>query len=209
MFNLLCGLFSFGGGNCSNQGAANVCFQAIDPDDCPICGAVYRLTCACGKFINAITNRNGCVTFCGICPGTYTLTQELAPFGSIADGVPHTVNVNNRCCVKIDGLPMRCFQSINQRDNTPQGQSYPPEVVDPITTDTDTIQGRGVAGSKIKVEFPGPDNCCCCTRVRRDGSWSMDVPASETLLADEFVTVTQCSPCLLPSEPENFPVVAA
>jgi hypothetical protein len=185
-----------------------VCFQAIDPNDCPICGAVYRLTCACGKFINAITGRNGCVTFCGVCPGTYTLTQELTPYDFIADGVPHTVTVNKCCCVKIDGLPMRCFQSINQRDTTPQAQSDQP-AVSPITTVTDTIQGMGVAGCRIKVEFPGPENCCCCTRVRRNGTWSMDVPASETLLAGEIVTVTQCCPCLLPSEPLNVTVAAA
>jgi len=205
MFNLLCGLFSCGSSNCNNQGAANVCFQAIDPDDCPICGAVYRLTCTCGKFINAITNRNGCVTFCGICPGAYTLTQELTPFGSIADGVPHTVNVNNRCCVKIDGLPMRCFQSVNQRDNTPRAQSAQPGVA-AITIATDTVEGTGEAGCRIRVEFPSPVRCCCCTTVRRNGTWSIDVPASETLLEGEIVIVTQCCPCLLPSEPVNVVV---
>ena len=206
MFNMLCGLFSFGGNNQCNQCAANVCFQAIDPNDCPICGAVYNLTCACGKYITAITGRNGCVTFCGVCPGAYTLTQELAPFGFIADGAPHAVAVNQRCSVKIDGLPMRCFQSINQRDTTPQAQSDQP-FVSTVTPDTETIQGTGEAGCKIKVEFPGPENCCCCTCVRRNGTWSMDVPASETLLAGEIVVVTQCCPCLLPSEPLNVPVV--
>jgi len=202
MFNSLCGLFSFGG---NSQCAANVCFQAIDPNDCPINGAVYSLTCACGKFITAITGRNGCVTFCGVCPGTYTLAQVLAPYGFIADGVPHTVVVNKRCCVKIDGLPMRCFQSINQRDTALQAQSDQP-YVGPITPETDTIQGTGEAGCRIKVVFPAPEHCCCCTRVRRNGTWSMDVPAGVTLLEDEIVIVTQCCPCLLPSEPLNVPV---
>jgi len=203
MFNLLCGLFSGG----SNQCAANVCFQAIDPNDCPICGAVYRLECGCGKFIRAITGKNGCVTFHGICPGTYTLFQDLAPYGYLPDNAPggHTVTVSRNCCVKIDGLPMRCFQSINQRDTTPNAQSVQPGV-SPITPATDTIEGTGVAGCKIKVEFPGPDNCFCCTCVRRNGTWSMDVPASETLLVGEFVAVTQCCPCLLPSDPLNVPV---
>ncbi|MDR2686637.1 MAG: prealbumin-like fold domain-containing protein [Oscillospiraceae bacterium] len=206
MFNLFCGLFSGGGSN--SQCAANVCFQAIDPNDCPICGAVYRLNCACGKYIHALTGRNGCVTFHGVCPGAYTLTQELAPYGYLIDGSSHTVSVSNNCCVKIDGLPMRCFQSINQRDNTPTAQSAQP-LVNAITTATDTIEGAGVAGCKVKVEFPGPDNCCCCTCVRRNGTWSVDVPASETLLAGEVVTVTQCCPCLLPSDPVGVPVVSA
>ena len=209
MLNLLCGLFSGGGSN-SQCCAANVCFQVIDPNDCPICGAVYRLTCACGKFINAMSGRNGCVTFRGVCPGAYTLTQELTAFGYLPDNAPggHTVTVTKNCCVKIDGLPMRCFQSINQRDNTSTAQSEQP-LVAAITTDTDTIVGEGVAGCRIKVEFPGPETCCCCTCVRRNGAWSMDVPAGENLLEDEVVTVTQCCPCLLPSDPLNVTVVEA
>jgi len=208
MFNLLCGLFSGGGNNCNgSQCAANVCFQAIDSNDCPICGAVYRLTCACGKFLNAITNRNGCVTFCGICPGTYDLTQELAPFGYLLDDPPqpHKVVVSKNCCVKIDGLPMRCFQSINNKDNTPVAPSDRP-IVAAIDTATDTIEGTGVAGCKIKVEFPSPERCCCCTTVRRNGTWSIDVPAGETLLEGETVIVTQCCPCLRPSDPVRVTV---
>ena len=211
MFNLLCGLFSGGGGNQCNQCAANICFQAIDPNDCPICGAVYNLTCACGKYITAITGRNGCVTFCGVCPGTYTLTQELAPFGFLPDRPlePHKVVVNKRCCVKIDGLPIRCFQSINERDTTPQMQSdaLREEYITTVTPDTDTIQGSEASpGCKIKAEFPG--GCCCCTCVRRNGTWSMDVPDSETLQEGNAVILTQCCPCLLPSEPLHLPVVS-
>ncbi|MCL2678668.1 MAG: prealbumin-like fold domain-containing protein, partial [Clostridiales bacterium] len=94
-------------GSCGQRGAAavNITFQAIDPDDCPIEGAVYRLRCACGRFINAITGRNGCVTFSGIRPGTYELTQIAAPFGYELDSTIHTVEVLRRGCVKIDGLP--------------------------------------------------------------------------------------------------------
>ena len=206
MFNLFSGLSLFGGGN-GNVQAANVCFQAIDPDDCPVCGAVYRLTCACGKYLNAITGRNGCVTFCGVCPGTYTLTQVAAPFGFLPDGATHSVTVSNRCCVKIDGLPMRCFQSINQRDNTPPGQSDQP-LVNPISTETITVSGFGTPGCKIRVDFPGPMRCRCCACVRRDGTWSVDVPAGEALLEGETVTVTQTCPCMLPSEPVGVVVEA-
>ncbi|MCL2495455.1 MAG: prealbumin-like fold domain-containing protein [Oscillospiraceae bacterium] len=201
MFNLLCGLFSGGGSQC----AANVCFQAIDPNDCPICGAVYQLTCACGKFINAITGRNGCVTFCGVCPGTYTLTQEIAPYGYVKDGASHAVNVSNRCFVRIDGLPMRCFQSINQKSNTLPAQSPAPIIGPTVPVTIDTLEGEGTAGCKIKVEFPG--GCCCRTCVRRNGTWSMDVPASETLLPGEKILVTQCCPCMLPSDPVEVTVV--
>ena len=205
MFNLFCGLFSCGGGNNNGQRAANLCFQAIDPDDCPICGAVYRLTCACGKYINAMTNRSGCVTFSGVCPGSYTVTQVAAPFGYLPDGATHNVNVSNRCCVKIDGLPMRCFQSINQRDNTTPAQSAQPGVA-PVTTATDTIEGTGVSGCRIKAVFPGPGGSCVCTCVRRNGTWSLDVPADETLLEGEVITVTQTCPCMLPSEPVSVTV---
>jgi len=203
MFNLFSGLF--GGGSCNVQ-AANVCFQAIDPEDRPICGAVYRLTCACGKYLNGITGRNGCVTFCGVCPGTYKLTQVAVPFGFLVDSTPHTVVVSPRCSVKIDGWPMRCFQSLIKRDNTPQAQSEPP-AVGAITTATDVIQGTGEAGCKIKVEFPG--NCCCCTCVRRNGTWSIDVPENANLQPGEIIFVTQCCPCMLPSEPVQVTVVLA
>ena len=208
MFNLFSGLFLFGGGSSCNAQAANVCFQAIDPDDCPICGAVYRLTCVCGKYLNAITGKNGCVTFCGVCPGTYTLTQVVAPFGYLIDGATHTVTVSNRCCVKIDGLPMRCFQSINQKDNTPPSQSDQPIVNLPVTVDSVTISGFGTAGCRIRVTFPGPLRCVFRACVRRDGSWSVDVPAGETLLEGEVVTVTQTCPCMLPSEPVQAVVEA-
>jgi hypothetical protein len=107
--------------------------------------------------------------------------------------------------VKIDGLPMRCFQSINQRDNTPTAQSDQPAAA-PVDTATGTIEGTGVAGCRIKAEFP--EGCCCCTCVRRNGTWSVDVPASEALLAGEVVTITQCCPCLLPSDPVNITVTA-
>jgi len=204
MFNLLCGLFSGGGNNCNQGCAANICFQAIDPNDCPICGAVYRLTCKCNRYINAITGRNGCVTFCGVCPGTYDLTQELAPFGFLPDRPPepHKVVVSKNCCVKIDGLPLRCFQSINQRDNTPPEQADQPMLAYPVTVETITISGvDGTPGCKIKAVFPGPDNCVCCTCVRRDGTWSIDVPAGENLLEEEIINITQCCPCMLPSQP--------
>jgi len=211
MLNLLCGLFSGGGNNCC---AATVCFQVINPDDCPICGAVYSLRCTCGKYISAISNRSGCVSFHGVCPGSYELYQELAPYGYLPDrpapANTHPVTVSKTCCVKIDSLPMRCFQSINERDTTPLGQSDPLQEVDitPITPATETIQGSNASpGCKIKVEFPG--GCCCCTCVRRNGTWSMDVPAGVTLQAGNTVTFTQCCPCLLPSEPLNVTVTAA
>jgi len=185
--------------SCGQRGAAavNITFQAIDPDDCPVAGAVYRLRCACGKFINAITGRDGCVTFRCVRPGTYELTQIAAPFGYEADPATHTVEVSRRCCVKIDGLPMRCFQSVNQREFSSPAQS-PPPMVAPVTVDTLTVTGLGEPGCKIEVCFP---RCiACCTTVRRDGSWSVDVPCGGTLEPSDTVQATQLCRCKLPSE---------
>ena len=194
-------------GSCGqrNVAAVNVTFQAIDPDDCPIEGAVYRLSCACGRYINAITGRNGCVTFCGIRPGTYELTQIAAPFGYEADPATHIVEVSRRCCVKIDGLPMRCFQSINQREFPSPAQSPPPTVT-PISADTLTVTGMGEAGCKIEVCFP--IGCTACTTVRRDGSWSVDVPCGGTLEQEDSIQAVQICQCKLPSEAVNVVVPA-
>ena len=196
-------------GSCGQRGAAavNITFQAIDPDDCPIEGAVYRLRCACGRFINAITGRNGCVTFCGIRPGTYELTQIAAPFGYELDSTVHTVEVSRRGCVKIDGRPMRCFQSINQREPMLAPPQSPPPVITPVTTETLTITGMGEPGCNIELIFP--NGFACCTTVRRDGSWSADVPGGGTLSPGDAVQAVQLCQCKLPSEPVTVIVSAA
>jgi len=196
-------------GFCGQRGVAavNVTFQAIDPDDCPIEGAVYRLRCACGRFINAITGKNGCVTFCGVRPGTYELTQIAAPFGYEPDGDTHTVEVSPRCCVKIDGLPMRCFQSINQREPLPAPPQSPAPTVNPITASTLTITGTGEPCCRIELTFP--DGMTCCTSVRRDGTWSGDIPCGGTLDPGDAVQAVQLCKCKLPSEPVTVVVPTA
>ena len=193
---------------CGQRGAAaaNVTFQAIDPEDCPIEGAVYRLRCACGRYINAITGRNGCVTFFGIRPGIYELTQIAAPFGYVADPATHIVEVSRRCCVKIDGLPMRCFQSINQREFPSPAQS-PPPMVAPVSIETLTLAGMGQPGCAIEVTFPNGQ--VCCTTVRRDGSWSVDVPCGGRLEPGDAVQAVQLCRCMLPSEAVSVLVPAA
>lgn len=205
MFNIFTGLLCFGGGYNNRRSAASITFQAINPDDCPISGAVYRLTCACGQYLNALTGKNGCATFNGVCSGTYTLTQVAAPYGYLPDPASHTVTVAADCSVKIDGRPMRCFHSINQNAVITPGQSDPP-AVDPITVDTVTVTGEGIPGCKIKVIFPGGQ--CVCAVVRRDGTWSADVPDAVTLAPDDTISVTQTCACMLPSDAVSAVVAA-
>ncbi|MDR1928261.1 MAG: prealbumin-like fold domain-containing protein, partial [Oscillospiraceae bacterium] len=151
-------------------------FPVINTDGRGLCGAVYRLSCACGNFRNAISNPCGCVRFRGVMPGTYTLTELAAPFGTEPDPAAHEVTVSARGCVKIDGLPLCCFQSVNPQSLPPQPEPSNPPEVNVIAAGAVTLSGYGDPGSRVETTYPGSCAACCavCASVRRDGSWSMD-----------------------------------
>ncbi|MDR0532253.1 MAG: hypothetical protein LBG83_09370 [Oscillospiraceae bacterium] len=187
-----------------NTRPARVRFQAIDPDDRPICGSVYRLACANGKYLNGITDSCGYVTFCGVLPGSYELTQIAVPYGFLPDGATHNVEVLDQNCVKIDGLPMRCFQSVNQPDPSVAPPQAAPPVINAAGAATITITGEGTPGCKIELCFP--EGISACTTVRRDGTWSIDVPEDCMLEENDVIKATQSCECQLASEPETIVV---
>lgn len=177
-------------------------FRVIDTNDCSISGAVYRLTCPCGRFINAISGSDGCVTFCRVCPGSYELTQVAAPYGYAIDPAAHEVTIQRGGCTKIDGLPLRCFNSINERvPPIAPDPSAPPTIAAPSTA-TVTINGTGIPGCKVEVIYPDGSSCWTC--VRRDGSWTVDVPDDITLIAGQEIRAVQICGC----QPRSEAVIA-
>jgi hypothetical protein len=194
--NLL--FFGLLGPGCTPQ-AATVSFQTIDGNGCPVPGAVYRLICACGHYLNAITGRDGCVSFSGIRRGSYQLMQIASPSGYLLDSATHEVCVKNPSCVLIDSLPMRCFKSVNEKEPPSPAQiSDPPAFSDVIRADAVTINGIGNAGCMVEVSFPNGCKCTACTH--RDGTWSVDVPCEYALDADDVISAVQTCPCKEPSE---------
>ncbi|MDR2647449.1 MAG: hypothetical protein LBB67_04930 [Oscillospiraceae bacterium] len=187
------------------QCSVKVAFPVITSDGCSVAGAVFKIACSCGKFSNAISDCNGCVTFCGLAPGHYTITQVAAPYGYAADDKSHTVMVNCNGCVKIDDLPVRCFQAVNDKAEAPPAPQSDQPDINPIAADAVTITGTGEPGSAITVIFP--NGCKVCTIVRRDAAWSADVPDGITLKTGDEVTVIQETPCKLPSKPKDEFVV--
>jgi hypothetical protein len=179
-------------------------FQAIDPDGRPVSGAVYRLACTNGKYLNGITNQCGCVTFCGVLPGSYSLTQTAVAYGFLPDSATHNVEVFGQGCVKIDGLPMRCFQSVNQPDPELLPTRADAPVVNNIGATTLTITGTGTPGCRVELSYP--NGCGSSTKVCRDGSWSIDVPENCKLEENDVIKAVQLCDCQLPSETETIVV---
>ncbi|MCL2105917.1 MAG: SpaA isopeptide-forming pilin-related protein [Oscillospiraceae bacterium] len=183
---------------------ANLCFQVIDSSGCPINGAVYQLRCQCGDFRNAVSCGRGCVCFRGILPGTYQLTQLAPAAGFEMDAAPHEVEVDRCCRVRIDGLPLRCFVSINEREGSVAPEQSEQPYVNPVYAGAVTVSGLGVPGSVIEVSFP--NGCKSCATVLRDGSWSLNVPEAFVLEPDDELIITQTTECMAPSEPLSVTV---
>jgi len=204
---MFCNLFSLGG---ARQGSApvNVSFRAIDADDCPVCGAVYRLkcTCACGKYIHTITDRNGCANFGAVCPGNYELEQIAAPFGFVRNDRIHPVEVQRGGCVKVGGMPLRIFNSINEKV-LPEAPEAPeaPEIA-AVYTDSLTITGMAEPCCRVEVTFP--DGACCCVTAHRNGAWCADVPCGTDLAEGTQVCATILFDCKVRSETACVDVLA-
>ena len=197
MFNTLSGI-------CGQRGpvAVSILFQVMDPDGCPVQGAVFTLSCGCGRYINAMSGPKGWTCFRGVCPGCYELTQIAVPFGFILpEAEPYCVEVARGGGVKIGELPSRCFHIINMRAPAPPTPQSPLPVMHPITADTLTITGNGSPGCTIELTFP--EGVVCCTYVRRDTSWSADIPCEGILEPGDTVKAVQICKGKLPSAPAS------
>ncbi|MBS6921251.1 MAG: YPDG domain-containing protein, partial [Anaerococcus vaginalis] len=71
-------------------------------------------------------------------------------------------------------------------------------VINDVTENDKTISGKGVAGSDIVVTRG--EDVIGQTTVKDDGTWSVDVPAGETLAKDDEIVVTQTEKDKNPAE---------
>ena len=71
-------------------------------------------------------------------------------------------------------------------------------VINDVTEGDKTISGKGVAGSDIVVTRG--EDVIGETKVKDDGTWSVDVPAGETLAKDDEIVVTQTEKDKKPAE---------
>ena len=71
-------------------------------------------------------------------------------------------------------------------------------VINNVTEGDKTISGKGVAGSDIVVTRG--EDVIGETKVKDDGTWSVDVPAGETLAKDDEIVVTQTEKDKNPAE---------
>ena len=178
-----------------NPNTVNICFRVIDENDCPLCGAVYRLCCNCGQFINAISGKNGCITFFGICPGEYELTQIAEPYGYLIDKDIHIVTVTNEGVIRTDNKPQRCFNAYNPRIPDPEPEPIDAPTISQAYDDETVIRGFGEPGCKVEVYFPD-DAGCAVACVLRDRTWSVNVPIDCTLQEGDEICAVQVCDCM-------------
>jgi len=99
--------------------AVTITFRVLDNDGCPICGALFRLECDCEccMYIHAISNKNGCVSFCNVCPGTYNLEQLASGCGYEfdEDDALYEVTVSRSGNIRINDRVINCFTVYNTR----------------------------------------------------------------------------------------------
>ncbi|MCL2532090.1 MAG: hypothetical protein FWE40_08030 [Oscillospiraceae bacterium] len=186
---------------CRTNQAQTVCFRVLDQDGCPVCGALFELAIeneeGNGPFKLALSDKNGCVNFCGVLPGDYLLTLVRPPYGyeSEADEEngeypeSYPVHVTNRC-VRINNLPPKCFVTALQKTQlVPEGLQ--PPTVNEVDVGALTISGYDADPCcSIEIRFP----CCRCitTKVLRDGTWIANVPCNVKLAEDDEIDVVQC-----------------
>jgi|GEM_PF-1425202 len=186
----------------TTQQAQTVCFRVLDQDGCPVCGALFELATESengnGPFKLALSDKNGCVNFCGVLPGDYLLTLVRPPYGYEAVDVDddngdypesYPVHVTNKC-VRINNLPPKCFvTAVEKVEIQPEGLQ--PPTVNDVTVDTVTISGYDAdVCCCIEIRFP----CCRCitTKVLRDGTWIANVPSNVKLTEGDEIDVVQC-----------------
>ena len=219
---MFCNLFS-GGCCCPRQeiNAVNVTFRVIDNDGCPVCGSVFQLTMADGegRYIHAISDKCGMVTFCNVCPGNYLLTQMAAAFGydvdprfeleESTDSNFLEVTVADNGCIRVGDYALRTFTVRNPSlTSTSVEPPNAPAIIPPVRLNHRTIHGTSdEACCKVEVTFPNGVRCCSVTN--QDGSWSVNVPQGALILNRE-VTAALCCDCRPRSAAsEGVPVTSA
>lgn len=89
---------------------ADLRFRKVDAETgCGLDCAEFAL-CFCGETIAVATSdKDGCVSFCGLWPGCYTLKETIPPYGYCPNNTIYQVEVTNEGEVFVDGAPACCF----------------------------------------------------------------------------------------------------
>ena len=191
--------------------AVTITFRVLDNDGRPICGAVFRLECdcECGLYMHALSNKNGCVSFCNVCPGTYSLTQIATAYGYEFDDEedPLVVIVTRSGNIRIGDYALGCFTVFNLRNPEESNCPVAPDApeIDDVEAGDVTVSGTGEPCCKVEVTFPRC-NKCCATSVNRDGTWRVDVPCGITLEDGNVITAELCCDCRPRSEATQITV---
>lgn len=167
----------------------------------PLAGALYTLYSDMVPIGVTFSTDTGAVSFAGLYPGTYELSETAPPAGFQPNANTLPVVVAQDGSVTILGQPANGYRLTN----TPIFQSEPP-TINIVTEDESEITGTGLSGCTVTVIFPSGETAV--TVVAADSSWSVSVPSSVTLLAGDMVSAYQTCNSFLPSNTVNTIVVA-
>ena len=189
----------------------NMNFGKIDPDGAPLSGGVFALDDLSGTIQYATSTADGTVTFYGLRPGQYLLSEVTPPFGFLPDPATYLVEVAPDGTITIGGADPSGFTVTNEPgpevtfiklDMTPQ--SLVP-VLDPVRDGFLPVTGSGVPGSDIILTWP--DTSTFTAIVEPDGRWLVVPPVA--LVVGQVVSAVQLTPNHLPSDAVTQPVQAA
>ncbi|MFR2610530.1 Rib/alpha-like domain-containing protein, partial [Anaerococcus obesiensis] len=173
---------------------ANVTVAALDDiidrtgnEDKPTPAGYVRVTFKAGEGVNEITNNK----VYDVKEGT-VLQAEKYPTVTAKDGYENpTWSVEPGTAITKDKATITATA-------TKKKETSEKPVINDVTEGDPTISGKGVAGSDIVVTR-GEDVIGQAT-VKDDGTWSVDVPAGETLAKDDEIVVTQTEKDKKPAE---------
>jgi|GEM_PF-1978889 len=180
----------------------NLTFTKTDSEGDPLMGAIFALDDLSGSIQLSTSTIDGDVTFFGLHPGTYLLTEDAAPFGYLPTSSSYVVEVEPDGTVTIGGLDPAGFTVVNETgpnlsfvklDLTPQSLA---PLMNPVGSGLLPVTGTGVPGSTITITWP--DFSTTDVFVALDNTWSAVPPVS--LSVSETVSATQETPNHLPSD---------
>ncbi|MDU1707012.1 MAG: Rib/alpha-like domain-containing protein, partial [Anaerococcus vaginalis] len=174
---------------------ANVTVAALDDiidrtgnEDKPTPAGYVRVTFKAGEGVNEITNNK----VYDVKEGT-VLQAEKYPTVTAKDGFENpTWSTKPGTAITKDNAKITAIATKKNEETSKK------PVINDVTEGDKTISGKGVAGSDIVVTRG--EDVIGETKVKDDGTWSVDVPAGETLAKDDEIVVTQTEKDKNPAE---------
>ena len=180
-----------------NQPYPNLTFQKTDADSgLALPGATFTLS----NGDTAVSDAAGQVGFGPLAPGSYTMTETVAPAGYERITTAFQVVVADDGSVTVDGVPLASYTVPNAPERSPR------PVINTITEGDIVVTGQGVPGASITVTLP--DGSQVNTTVDENGLWTAQVPTGATLTAGQKVYAHQTVTGSAPSEDASFQVQA-